>query len=200
MGSFTQTLLNVLLSWLKTAISWIWGIIGSPGTQEGLQWFGRYWFVIVAVLIVAGVVMDYLIWFIRWRPFYVWISGWRRIRARLTGRNEAYAPEYPAYSAPQAPVYDAAGYDANAYPDSAYEDSAYDDPAYDEDAYQPNIPDPRSWNPPQETAYPSDPGYGADRRRAPEPGYTDDRRYAQTPYYPAEQYPAGQYPAGQYPA
>ncbi len=111
MGGFTQSILNVLLSWLRTAITGLWDVVNSTDTQQSLEWLGQHWMIPVLLIIVAGVVIDYLVWLIRWRPFYVWSSNWRRFKRRFSREKEmAPAPKRqqhrtPAYAAPVEEIY-----------------------------------------------------------------------------------------------
>lgn len=88
MGSFTQSLLNISLSWLRSVVESLWAIVNSDTTKSSLEWMGKHWIVPVAVIILVGIGMDYLIWLIRWRPFYVWRSSFARLKRRLSGQKE----------------------------------------------------------------------------------------------------------------
>lgn len=115
MRGFTTSLFNVLLGWIRTLVETIWDLAFSDGTSRWLQWIAENWFGLVVILCLAGVVIDYFIWFVRWRPYYVWGSKLRRLKRLFSGRQvqdetayetRGYAPQAdrPVRPAP-APVY-----------------------------------------------------------------------------------------------
>lgn len=74
MGSnqFAEKLVEVMLSWVRLFVNWFWALFRS-GAPSGLsKWFAGSWKGIVVLLIVAGVVVDWLVWMIRWRPYWLW--------------------------------------------------------------------------------------------------------------------------------
>lgn len=80
MGSFANTLFSVLLGWVKSAISWLWQLIGSEDVGGFMGWVldGWNWLTVVIVLCAAGVLLDLVIYLIRWQPYRVWRSFLRR--------------------------------------------------------------------------------------------------------------------------
>lgn len=74
MGSnqFAEKLVEVMLSWMRLVVDWFWSVFRT-GAPSGLsKWFASSWKGIVVVLIVAGMVIDWLVWMIRWRPYWLW--------------------------------------------------------------------------------------------------------------------------------
>lgn len=37
-----------------------------------LQWFSEHWIGMLITLIIIGLAIDWLVWIIRWRPYWVW--------------------------------------------------------------------------------------------------------------------------------
>lgn len=88
MRGFTQTLVNTLFGWIRILVEGVWNLLFSNETQRWLQWVGENWLALVVFLCLCGVVLDYLIWFLRWRPYYVWASSMRRMK-RIFGGGKA---------------------------------------------------------------------------------------------------------------
>ena len=74
MGSnqFAEKLVEVMLSWMRLVVNWFWAVFRT-GAPSGLsKWFAGSWKGIVVTLILVGVVVDWLVWMIRWRPYWLW--------------------------------------------------------------------------------------------------------------------------------
>lgn len=91
MNGFANTILTILLSWLRALINNIWKLLGSEGGGSLYQFLAANWKTLVIILCVGGFVIDRIIYFIRWRPYYVWSSRLNRLRRRRAG--EAYEDE-----------------------------------------------------------------------------------------------------------
>lgn len=73
-NQFSESLVEVMLSWMRWLTSWFWSITASGGTDGGfLRWFSDHWVSLAVFLIVVGVIVDWLIWMIRWRPYWLWL-------------------------------------------------------------------------------------------------------------------------------
>jgi hypothetical protein len=132
LGGFANAMMNVLLGWMRGVVDWVWKLVESPGTGGALAWFGKTWWLLALVMIGGGLVVDWLVWLIRWQPYHVWATRMRQIRrffARLThrsvetveaygvaGQAAAYMPQYgrgygasavDAYAPQQAEAWDA---------------------------------------------------------------------------------------------
>lgn len=98
MGSFANALFLGLLGWTRTVVFAVWSVFsGNPGTSL-LSWIGENWIFLVAVLCIAGWLSDLTIYLIRWRPYRVWASFFRRLR-RGSGNGADEAGNLP----PEAP-------------------------------------------------------------------------------------------------
>lgn len=79
MNAFADWLFNVLFGWMGTAANSAWNaVVNSTGGMG--SFFSQYWLGIVLLLIIGGTVLDYLVWFVRWRPYLVWRSWLTRHR------------------------------------------------------------------------------------------------------------------------
>ena len=117
MGAFADSLFAVLMSWVRALVNSIWALFTSERTTL-LEFLGKNWIGIVVVLIAAGLVIDWLIWLIRWRPYTLWAQRARKAlhiapkddwdeedeeeeaalrEAAYTMRAKAYAPEQEEY-------------------------------------------------------------------------------------------------------
>lgn len=93
MGQFASTLFSMLLGWVQTAASWLWSLTSSTEVNKGLQLMLDNWLLLVIILCIGGLLVDFVVYLIRWQPYRVW----RRFFARLSGRagDEPDIPEQP---------------------------------------------------------------------------------------------------------
>lgn len=78
MGTLADSLFTVLMSWVRALVSSIWALFSSERTTI-LEFLGQNWLMIAAVLIAAGLVIDWLIWLLRWQPYHLWAVRVRRL-------------------------------------------------------------------------------------------------------------------------
>ena len=77
---YSNAIVNVLLGWLKGLANWVlklFNLAGSGGSP--LTWLSQNWLKLLILLMAVGVVMDWLVWMIRWRPYWVWFRKKRII-------------------------------------------------------------------------------------------------------------------------
>ncbi len=107
MGAFADTLFSVLLSWVKSAVGSLVTLFQSGGDRGILAWLGNNWLLIVLVLVAGGLVMDWLMWLVRWQPYHIWATRARRVKRgflRMLGigrrkgedESEESSGEYPS--------------------------------------------------------------------------------------------------------
>ena len=72
-SEFTQSLVEILLSWMQLLTSWVWNFFQADKAGGFLNWFANNWMHIALVLIIVGLIVDWLIWMIRWRPYWLWL-------------------------------------------------------------------------------------------------------------------------------
>ncbi len=83
LGGFADTVLSVLLGWVTGIVQWVFSLLnGRSGSL--LAWFGKYWLVIAAILVGAGLIIDWLVWLIRWQPYHIWAARARRFGRWIT--------------------------------------------------------------------------------------------------------------------
>ena len=69
MGSFINALFNFLLGWIRGTAQWLWNMVTSDSHGGLLGWAMRNWLPLVILLCIFGVVMDFLVYLIRWQPY-----------------------------------------------------------------------------------------------------------------------------------
>ena len=105
MGAFADTLFSVLLSWVQSAVGSIVTLVQSGGDRGLLAFLGNNWLFIVLVLVAGGLVVDWLIWLLRWQPYHVWATRARRFKRGLlrlfgVGRRDEARPQPDGPDAP----------------------------------------------------------------------------------------------------
>ena len=109
---YANAVVNVMLGWLKGLANWVlklFNLAGSGGNP--LLWLSENWLKLLIVLLVAGVVIDWLVWMIRWRPYWVWfkkkriiVNDERLLRGEELDEEEFEAMMEKEYEVPSAVV------------------------------------------------------------------------------------------------
>lgn len=92
MNGFTETIFSFLLGWVKSFFENLWNFFSKAETSTWFNWVLENWVALVIILCVAGFVVDLIVWFFRWRPYYVWGSVWRKFKG-LFSSSEKTAEE-----------------------------------------------------------------------------------------------------------
>ena len=71
MNNFANSLLHILLSWMRALFSGLLNFFQDTSTGF-IVWLSGHWIALAVVLITVGVLMDAFIYMLRWRPQYVW--------------------------------------------------------------------------------------------------------------------------------
>lgn len=82
MGQFAGTLFSLLLGWVQTAVSWLWSLATNADVHAWLRWLLDNWLAVVVLLCIGGVLVDFLVYLIRWQPYRVWRSFLRRLSGK----------------------------------------------------------------------------------------------------------------------
>lgn len=99
MNGFANSVLSLLLSWIQVLIANIWSVLNSEDGGFLYRFLSANWLTLVVLMCIAGIVVDVLVYFIRWRPHYVWRSRWRRLRRKQPAEDILYE-EPPVYEEP----------------------------------------------------------------------------------------------------
>lgn len=95
MGQFANTLFGVLLGWTRSAAAALWGLVTNADADMWLQWLLDHWLSLTLMLCIGGMVIDGIVYIIRWQPYRVWRSFFHRMAA---GESEEPLPEQPVMS------------------------------------------------------------------------------------------------------
>ena len=77
MNAFARYLFQAMFGWVREAVR----RMTDPGVVDG--WLAVNWAGIVIMLLLAGTLIDFAVWFIRWRPDWVWRGHFGRAGMRL---------------------------------------------------------------------------------------------------------------------
>ena len=84
MGNFANTLFSTLLGWLRGAAAWLWNFLGQSDHDGLIVWIAENWLTLIILLCAVCMLVDFLVYLLRWQPYKVWASFFRR----LTGRQD----------------------------------------------------------------------------------------------------------------
>jgi len=146
MNGFVNTILSILLSWIRTLVNNVWSLLRSEDGSALMRFLSAHWLEMVIGLCAACLLVDGVVYFLRWRPDYVWATNWRRLRrkrskrSRKPVRKEPRPPVQPevqpqeAMYAAYAPLQQAAGYTPAAADAQLWQDDAAQaEPVWDEE-------------------------------------------------------------------
>ena len=80
-SGYSNAFVDLMLGWLKGLANWVlrlFNLAGNVGASP-LLWLSRNWLKLLIFFLVLGLVLDRLIWLIRWRPYWVWFRKERVI-------------------------------------------------------------------------------------------------------------------------
>ena len=77
MGPLADSLFNVLMSWVRALVNSIWALF-TTDHMTLLEFLGKNWVMLVVIMLAAGLVIDWLVWLVRWKPYHLWARRVRR--------------------------------------------------------------------------------------------------------------------------
>ena len=95
MGAFANTLFRGLLGWVQTAAAGLWGLVTDTDMGAWMRWLLDNWLPLIILLCAGGIVVDFIVYLIRWQPYRVWGSFLRRLTEKDTP-SDAEAKPRPA--------------------------------------------------------------------------------------------------------
>lgn len=187
MNTFANSLFELLFGWLRSLVKAIWEAVSGGSLSGFFTWLGDHWLWVAIIAVIAGTLLDFIIWLIRWRPYLVWQTKWRRMIRRIRyGKEDDQARQhfYQGYQeavpldVPQEEYASPAWQEEAAFawadaPASLWEEETPQAPEYPENDAQNgnafsaayfNQPEPAYAPPRMEYAYPAD-------EKQPEPQY-----------------------------
>ena len=161
MNAFANALFTFLFSWMRAVVQGVWSAVASGRFARFFTWLGDSWLWVALFLCLLCTAMDYLIWLIRWRPYWVWKTKWRQFKRRLRGGNRRFdrgydtgvgleLPPEPPRAEPSAWAEQAAFQQAQPLPAPP----RYDAPPERESAYSAAGLPAEAWTPPAVSAAP----------------------------------------------
>ena len=75
---YGDNFINLMLGWVRNLASGIMEAFQSTSGSSSssgvaiLDWFAAHWLTLLIVLIVLGVLTDWIVWMLRWRPYWLW--------------------------------------------------------------------------------------------------------------------------------
>ena len=81
---YANAVVNAMLGWLKGLASWVLRLFNLSGGFSPLKFLADNWLKLLIFFLILGVVLDLLVWLIRWRPHWVWF---RKKRVIINDKN-----------------------------------------------------------------------------------------------------------------
>ena len=81
---YANAIVNAMLGWLKGLASWVLRLFNLSGGFSPLKFLADNWLKLLIFFLILGVVLDLLVWLIRWRPHWVWF---RKKRVIINDKN-----------------------------------------------------------------------------------------------------------------
>ena len=80
-SGYSNAIVDLMLGWLKGLANWVLRLFNLAGSVRvsPLLWLSQNWLKLLIFFLVLGVVLDRLVWLIRWRPYWVWFRKERVI-------------------------------------------------------------------------------------------------------------------------
>ena len=80
-SGYSNAIVDVMLGWLKGLANWVLRLFNLAGSASGspVVWLSQNWMKLLIFFLTLGIVLDLLIWLIRWRPYWVWFRKERVI-------------------------------------------------------------------------------------------------------------------------
>ena len=76
---YSNAVVNAMLGWLKGLATWVLRLFNLSGGGSPLKFLADNWLKLLIICLIIGVVMDRLVWILRWRPHWVWFHKKRVI-------------------------------------------------------------------------------------------------------------------------
>ena len=96
MVSFASGVFSAMLGWIRSAIAYLWNAAATPEGGGLLSWMANHWLALALILCAAGMVIDLIVYLLRWQPYKVWASFFRRLGHHRQQEEEEELPPRPA--------------------------------------------------------------------------------------------------------
>lgn len=81
---YSNAIVNAMLGWLKGFAGWVLKLFNLSAGFSPLEFLANNWLKLLIFFLILGVVVDLLVWLIRWRPHWVWF---RKKRVIINDKN-----------------------------------------------------------------------------------------------------------------
>ncbi|MBE5768615.1 MAG: hypothetical protein E7333_03380 [Clostridiales bacterium] len=81
MGNFANAVFQTMLGWFSRMAQGLWNLINGEN-DDIAQWLADNWLKMAMIVCVAGLLIDFVIYLLRWQPHKVWASFLRRLFGR----------------------------------------------------------------------------------------------------------------------
>lgn len=80
-SGYSNAIVDLMLGWLKGLANWVLRLFNLAGrvTTSPLLWLSHNWLKLLIFFLALGLIVDGLVWLIRWRPYWVWFRKERVI-------------------------------------------------------------------------------------------------------------------------
>lgn len=78
MSTWADSLFSLLMGWVHALVNGVWALFSSDNTTF-LAFLGKNWLTIALIIIVVGLVIDWLVWLVRWQPYRLWARRARKV-------------------------------------------------------------------------------------------------------------------------
>jgi len=89
---YSNAVVNAMLGWLKGLASWVLKLFNLSSGFSPLKFLADNWLQLLLFFLLLGVLLDLVIWLIRWRPHWVWF---RKKRVVINDKNFFADEHYP---------------------------------------------------------------------------------------------------------
>lgn len=91
--SFAGNVLKTVFGWFASLCSTVWGWISGSGGNGLISFLTDHWKTVILVISAAALVIDFVVYLFRWRPYRVWGSFFRRIFSPAPDAWDGAAPD-----------------------------------------------------------------------------------------------------------
>ena len=128
MNSFTNTILTLLLGWLRALLNAARDFVSSDSSTAFFNFFQNNWRVLFIILCIIGISLDIIVYIVRWRPQPLWRKRKAKPVRELSPAQDSndytdyYDTDSPAIPTGEyAPVPDTVNEDFAALPTTQYQ-------------------------------------------------------------------------------
>lgn len=76
-NQYADWFINAMLGWIRFIANGVASMFQTSSSRMSsgnalLNWFSANWITLLVSMIVIGIVVDWLVWMVRWRPYWLW--------------------------------------------------------------------------------------------------------------------------------